>query len=94
MVIAAPTSKSLVSIVLPSASCKEPIQYVEYVARLVPQAPRSIHKRARADDASTNASVTKKPRQPGTLLGTQVVCSMLLAEHISLFIPFVIRFHV
>jgi hypothetical protein len=85
MVIAAPASKSLLSIVLPGASCNEPVQYVEYVARLVPRAPRSIHKRARADDASASASVTKKPPQPGTLSGTQVVCSMLLGEHISLF---------
>jgi hypothetical protein len=64
------------------------------VARLVPRAPCSIHKRAQADDASTSASVTKKPHQLGTLPGTQVVCSMLLGEHISLFIPFVVRFRV
>jgi hypothetical protein len=57
------------------------------VSRLVPRAPRSINKRAWADDASASASVTKKPRQPGTLLGTQVVGSMLLGEHISLFYP-------
>jgi hypothetical protein len=58
------------------------------VARLVPRAPRSINKRARADDASASASVTKKPRQPGTLPGTQVVGSMLLGEHTGLFYPF------
>jgi hypothetical protein len=39
------------------------------------------------DDASTSASVTKKPHQSGTLPGTQVVGSMLLDEHISLFYP-------
>jgi hypothetical protein len=38
-------------------------------------------------DASTNASVTKKPCQRGTLPSTQVVGSMLLGEHISLFYP-------
>jgi hypothetical protein len=55
--------------------------------RLVLRAPRSINKRARADDASTSVSITKKPCQPGTLLGTQVVGSTLLGEHISLFSP-------
>jgi hypothetical protein len=70
MVVEALASKSLVSVVLPGASCNEPVQYVEYMARLVPQAPCSIHKRARADDASASMSVTKKPRQPGTLPGT------------------------
>jgi hypothetical protein len=55
------------------------------VPRLVPRAPHSINKRARADDASASTSVTKKPHQPGTLPGTQVVGSMLLGEHVSLF---------
>jgi hypothetical protein len=55
------------------------------VSHLVPRAPRSINKRARVDNASASASVTKKSRQPGTLPGTQVVGSMLLGEHISLF---------
>jgi hypothetical protein len=89
LVVAAPASKSLVSTVLPSASCNESVQYVEYVSRLVPRAPRSINKRVRADDASASASVTKKPHQPCTLLGTQVVGSMLLGEHISLLYPLV-----
>jgi hypothetical protein len=62
MVVAASASKSLVSTVLSGASCNELVQYVEYVARLVPRAPRSIHKRARANDAFANVSVTKKPR--------------------------------
>jgi hypothetical protein len=60
---------------------------VEYVSCLVPRAPRSINKRAQADDASASVSVTKKPHQPGTLPGTQVIGSMLLGEHISLFYP-------
>jgi hypothetical protein len=85
LAVAALASKSLVSTVLPGASCNQSVQYVEYVSRLVPRAPLSINKRARADDASASASVTKKPRQPGTLLGTQVVSSMLLSEHINLF---------
>jgi hypothetical protein len=49
LAIAALASKSLVSTVLPGASYNESIQYVEYVSRLVPRAPRSINKRARAD---------------------------------------------
>jgi hypothetical protein len=85
--IEAPGSKSLVSTVLSGASCNELVQYIEYVPCPVPHAPHSINKRARADDASTSASATKKPRQPGTLLGIQVVGSMLLGEHISLFYP-------
>jgi hypothetical protein len=72
LAVAAPTSKSLLSTVLLGASCNESVQYVEYVSRLVPRAPRSINKRARADDASASASVTKKPRQPGTLLGLKL----------------------
>jgi hypothetical protein len=86
LAVAALASKSLVSIVLPGAFCNEPVQYVEYVSRLVTRAPRSINKRVRADDASASASITKKPHQPGTLLCTQVVGSMLLGEHISLFL--------
>jgi hypothetical protein len=58
------------------------------VPRLVLRAPRSINKRAWADNASASASVTKKPCQPGTLSGTQVVGNMLLGEHIRLFYPF------
>jgi hypothetical protein len=87
LAVAVPASKSLVPIVLPGASCNELVSYVEYVSCLVPQAPRSINKRTWADDASASAPATKKPRQPGTLLGTQVVGSMLLGEHIYLFYP-------
>jgi hypothetical protein len=57
------------------------------VPRPVPRAPRSINKRAQADDAFASASATKKPHQPCTLPGTQVIGSMLLGEHISLFYP-------
>jgi hypothetical protein len=90
LAVAALASKSLVSTVLPGASCNESVQYVEYVSCLVPRAPRSINKRAWVDDASTSASVTKKPCQPGTLSGTQVVGSMLLGEYINLFYPLVV----
>jgi hypothetical protein len=88
LAVAVLASKSLVSIVLPGASCNEPVQYVEYVPHLVPQAPHSINKRARVDDASASASITKNPHQLGTLPGTQVIGSILLGEHISLFYPF------
>jgi hypothetical protein len=87
LTIATPASKSLVSTVLPGASCNKSVQYIEYVSCLVPQAPRSINKKAWVDDASAGASVTKKPRQPSTLPSTQVVGSMFLGEHIGLFYP-------
>jgi hypothetical protein len=90
LAIVVPASKSLVLTVLPGASCNKLVQYVEYVPRLVARAPRSINKRTRVDDASASASATKKPHQPGTLLGTQVVGSMLLGEHTSFFISFVV----
>jgi hypothetical protein len=59
--------------------------YVEYVPRPVPRAPRSVSKMARADDAFTGIFSTKKPCQSSTHLGTQVVGSMLLGEHINMF---------
>jgi hypothetical protein len=58
--------------------------YIEYVSRLVPQAPRTTSKRAQADDTSTNSSATKKPHHPSTHLGTQVIDSMLLGERINI----------
>jgi hypothetical protein len=58
------------------------------VPRLVLQDPHSVNKRVGVDDASASASATKKPHQLGTLLGTPVIGSMLLGEHISLFYPF------
>jgi hypothetical protein len=79
------TSKSQATTILPDASIVETVPYVEYVPRLVPQAPCSVNKRTRADDASTSVSVTKKPHQLSTHLGTQVVGSMLLGEHFNIF---------
>ena len=57
--------------------------YVEYVPHPVPRAPRSVEKRGRADCSSSGLSATKKPRQSSTHLGTQVLGSMLLGEHIN-----------
>jgi hypothetical protein len=70
--------------ILPGASVTEPNPYVEYVPRPVPRAPRSVSKRARAGDAFTGVSITKKPCQSSTHLGTQVVGSMLLGEHFNI----------
>jgi hypothetical protein len=80
-------SKSQATIIIPGVSSAKLDPYIEYVPRLVPRAPRSTNKRARADDVSASMSSTKKPHQLGTLLGTQVVGSMLLGEHISMFCP-------
>jgi hypothetical protein len=85
LVGASSTSKSQATTILPGASIVELDPYVEYVPRPVPRAPRSVSKRARADDASVSVSVTKKPRQSSTRLGTQVVGSILLAEHFNIF---------
>ena len=59
--------------------------YVEYVPRPVPRAPRSVGKRGRADYSSSSLSATKKSRQSNTPLGTQVIGSVLLGEHINMF---------
>ena len=66
--------------------------YVEYVPCPVPQAPRSVGKRARADYSSSSLSATKKSRQSSTHLGTQVIASVLLGEHINMFCLFVVCF--
>jgi hypothetical protein len=87
---ASSTSKSHATTILPGASITELDPYVEYVPRLVPRAPRSVNKSAWADDASTEVSATKKPRQSSTRLGTQVVGSMLLGEHFNIFVFFVV----
>jgi hypothetical protein len=71
-------SKSQATTILSGVSSTELDPYVEYVHRLVPRASCSTSKRARADDTSISASVVKKPHQPSTLLGSQVVGSMLL----------------
>ena len=63
--------------------------YVEYVPRPV---PRSVRKRGRADSSSSGLSAAKKSRQSSTRLGTPVVASMLLGEHINTLCPFVVCF--
>jgi hypothetical protein len=82
-------SKSQATIVLPGASFAETIPYVEYVPRLVPQAPRS-GKRTRVDDASVGSSSIKKSHQLSTRPGTQAIGSMLLGEHFEIFVIFVV----
>jgi hypothetical protein len=77
-------SKSLVITILPSASCNEVIQYVEYVPRPVPRAPCSTNKRVRADDTSASTSATKKPCPLKNRLGTQVIGIMLLGERVNI----------
>ena len=64
--------------------------YVEYVPRLVPRGPRSVGKRGRAEGSSSGLSVAKKSRQSSTCLGTPVVGSVLLGEHINMFCLFVV----
>ena len=59
--------------------------YMEYVPRPVPRGPRSVGKRGRAAGPSSGLPGTKKPRQMSTHLGTQVLGSMLLGEHINTF---------
>jgi hypothetical protein len=56
------TSKFQATTILPSVSSATFDPYVEYVPCAVPQAPRSVSKRARANDAFAGVSATKKPR--------------------------------
>jgi hypothetical protein len=86
LAIATLTSKSLVLTVLPGASCNELVQYVEYVPRLVPRAPRSTNKRVHVDDASASPSATNKPCPPSTRPGTKVIGIMPLGEHV--YVPY------
>jgi hypothetical protein len=53
------------------------------MCRLVPRAPRSTSKKARADDTFASVSTTKKPHPPSTHSGTQAIDSMLLGECIN-----------
>ena len=59
--------------------------YEEYVPRPVPRGPRSVSKRGRADGSSSGLPASKKSRQPSTHLGTPVIGSELLGEHINMF---------
>ena len=77
------TSKFQTTTMFPGVSSSILDAYVEYVPRPVPRAPRSVGKRGRADCSSSGLSATKKSRQSSTRLGTQVIGSMLLGEHIN-----------
>ena len=84
------TSKFQTTTMFPGVSSIVLDVYVEYVPRPVPRAPRSVRKRGRADCSSSGLSATKKPRQSSTHLGTQVIGSVLLGEHINIFCLFVV----
>ena len=84
------TSKFQTTMMLPGVSFTILDTYVEYVARLVPRAPRSVGKRGRADCSSSGLPATKKSRQSSTRPGTQVIGSVLLGEHINMFCLFVV----
>ena len=84
------TSKFQTTTMFPSVSSAVLDAYVEYAPRPVPQAPRSVGKRRRADCSSSGLSGTKKSHQSSTRLGTQVIGSVLLGEHINTFCLFVV----
>ena len=86
------TSKFQTTTMFPGVSSIFLDTYVEYVPRLVPQAPRSVGKRGRVDCSSSGLSATKKSRQSSTRLDTQVIGSVLLGEHINMFCLFVVCF--
>ena len=67
--------------------------YEEYVPRPVPRAPCSGGKRGWVDCSSSAPSAAKKSRQLSTHLGTPVVASMLLGEHINTLCPFAVCFY-
>ena len=84
------TSKSQTTMMLPGVSFAFSDVYEEYVPHLVPRAPRTFEKRGRADSSSSAPSSTKKSSQTSTRLGTLLVASMLLGEHINTLYPFVV----
>ena len=86
------TSKFPITTVFPGVSSRFVDVYEEYVPRLVPRGPRSVSKRGRMDGSSSGLSASKKSRKPSTRLGTPVVASMLLGEHINTLCPFVFLF--
>ena len=86
------TSKSQTVVMLPGVSSANPDVYVEYVPRSVPRAARSVGKRGRVAGSSSGVPAPKKARQPSTYLGTQVIASMLLGEHINTLCPSVACF--
>ena len=82
------TSKFQTTTVFPGVSSAVFDIYVEYVPHPVPRGPRSVGKRGRAKGSSSSLSAAKKPRQSSTRLGTLVVGSVLLGEHINMFLLF------
>ena len=84
------TSKFQTTTMFPGVSSAVLDTYVEYVPRLVPRAPRSVGKRGRVDYSSSGLAAAKKSRQSSTRLGTQVIGSVLLGEHINTFCLFVV----
>ena len=86
------TSKSQTTVMLPGVSSANPDVYVEYVPRSVPRAARSVGKRGRVAGSSSGVPSAKKARQSSTCLGTQVIASMLLGEHINTLCPSVACF--
>ena len=86
------TSKFQTTIMFPHVSSVVSDVYVEYVPRLVPRGPHSAGKRGRAESSSSGLSSAKKSHQSSTRLGTLVVASMLLGEHINTLCPFVFLF--
>ena len=86
------TSKFQTSTMFPGVSSTVLNTYVEYVPRPVPRAPRSVGKRGRADCSSSGLSAAKKSHQSSTRLGTQVIGSVLLGEHINMLCLFVVCF--
>ena len=85
------TSKFQTTTMFPGVSSVVSDVYVEYVPHPVPQGPRSVGKRGRAESPSSMPAA-KKSRQPSTRPGTPVVASMLLGEHINTLCPFVVCF--
>ena len=79
------TSKFQSTTMFPGVSSAVLDTYVEYVPRPVPRAPRSVRKRGQADCSSSGLSAAKKSHQSSTSLGTQVIGSVLLGEHINMF---------
>ena len=86
------TSKFQTTTLFPGVSSMVSDVYVEYVPRLVPRGSRSVGKRGRAESSSSGLSSAKKSCQSSTHLGTPVVASMLLGEHINTLCPFVFCF--
>ena len=84
------TSKFQTSTIVPGVFSAVLDVYEDYVPRPVPRGPRSVSKRGRADCSSSSLPASKKSRQSSTHLGTPVIGSMLLGEHINMFVLSVI----